>query len=469
MLLLSVTDAANSDTHVRFARLGLRRRVTATGLIALADLPVGTARLAFYTRTAYFSQSEAERRSAKLLPIQVRRQIDADLAFNEPFLARHYATSLPGGGRQNLALAAVAEADYALLANRLPLATRPFACITPAECAMAALLSKLTREPVRVLWRRGRQMVGLLVRQGAIHARHAARVEQDVAADEAAFALRVLPLLGAAVARFSTTASVAGVLPTLALGDWSGLAASFDSTLGAGLRAQLHRLFTGAPADDVAQWPELYGLRFVTDHFNFLSSDYQGEVRGTLLARPLLVPGALTSAVFGLLAAFNAVQASQLEQAMQTRRTTLETQLKAVDSQRPKPEEVEKIKRRLGVKSTLEGLRLDRFLAWISTNTPPGVIIRKLEVNRSANPSPVATMVAPSSEEKEASAPAQSWLAAIEFEVPGAYSQSEERSAAIMSALATKGKLISSALRVGDDQPSRLLITLVTQETAFLE
>jgi hypothetical protein len=78
-------------------------------------------------------------------------------------------------------------------------------------------------------------------------------------------------------------------------------------------------------------------------------------------------------------------------------------------------------------------------------------------------------MVAPSSEEKEASAPAQSWLAAIEFEVPGAYSQSEERSAAIMSALATKGKLISSALRVGDDQPSRLLITLVTQETAFLE
>jgi hypothetical protein len=84
MLLLSATDAANNATHLRFARLGLGRKVTATGLIALGDLPTGMARLAFYTRSAYFSQTETERRPAKILAIQARRLIDAELAFNEP-------------------------------------------------------------------------------------------------------------------------------------------------------------------------------------------------------------------------------------------------------------------------------------------------------------------------------------------------------------------------------------------------
>lgn len=268
MLLLSATDAANSATHLRFARLGLRRKVTATGLIALADLPTGTARLAFYTRSAYFSQNETERQPAKLLAIQARRLIDAELAFNEPFRARQRATAVAGEGRQNLALAAVSEADYSLVVNRLPLAIRPFATITTAECAMAALLGKLTSEPVSLLWRRGSQMLGLLVKQGEIHARHATRVEQQEAQDEAAFAVRVLPLLAASAARFGTTAGAAVVLPTLTLGEWGSLPAGFDTPLEAGLKVQLRKLFVGAPVDDVAQWPELYGLRFVTDHFN---------------------------------------------------------------------------------------------------------------------------------------------------------------------------------------------------------
>jgi hypothetical protein len=468
MLLLSATDAANNATHLRFARLGLGRKVTATGLIALGDLPTGMARLAFYTRSAYFSQTETERRPAKILAIQARRLIDAELAFNEPFRARMRATAVPGEGRQNLALAAVAEAEYTQLANRLPLATRPFDCIAPAECAMAALLGKLTREPVRILWRRGNQMLGLLVKQGDIHGRLATRVEQDAAVDEAAFAERVLPLLGAAAARVSPSGGAA-VLPTLALGEWGSLPAGFDTALGAGLRVQLHKLFTGAPVDDVAQWPELYGLRFVSDHFNFLTSDYQAEVQGVLLARPLLRTAAFATAVIGGLAALAAVQANQLGQGLQTRRATLEADLNAVESQRPKPDELEKLKRRLGVQSTLEGLRLDRFLAWISANTPNGVIIRRLEVNRSATPLPPAAAlpVAPGPEAKDPAASRQSWTAAIEYEVPGAYAQAEQKSAAIMAALGTKAKLLSSALSIDNDLPSRLKIVLATQETAF--
>jgi hypothetical protein len=470
MLLLTATDAANDATQFRFAHLGLLRKVTATGVISLAELPAGTARLAFYTRSAYFSQTETERRPAKLLPLMVRRLIDADLAFNEPFRARHRATAVVGEGRQNLAVAAVAEADYALLANRLPLTTRAFANITPAECAMAALLGKLSREPVRLLWRRGNQLLGLLVRQGDIYARHAARVEQDVAVDEANFAERVLPLLATAATRFATGSGAPPVLPTLALGEWGSLPAVVDGALGLALRVQLQALFTGAPVDDVAHWPELYGLRFVGDDFNFLTSDYQAEVQGVLLTRPLLRTAALATAVFGGMATLAAVQTNQLSAGLETRRAALETQLKAIDSQRPKPEELEKLKRRMGVQSTLEGLRLDRFLAWVSANTPPGVIIRKLEVSRSASttPAPAALpVVDQSSAAKEAAPPAQSWSVAIEYEVPGVYAQVEQKSAAIMSGLGTRSKLISSSLRIDNDQPSRLMIALVTQASSF--
>jgi hypothetical protein len=274
--------------------------------------------------------------------------------------------------------------------------------------------------------------------------------------------------VGAAAARVSPRGGAA-VLPTLALGEWGSLPAGFDTALGAGLRVQLHKLFTGAPVDDVAQWPELYGLRFVSDHFNFLTSDYQAEVQGVLLARPLLRTAAFATAVIGGLAALAAVQANQLGQGLQTRRATLEADLNAVESQRPKPDELEKLKRRLGVQSTLEGLRLDRFLAWISANTPNGVIIRRLEVNRSATPLPPAAAlpVAPGPEAKDPAASRQSWTAAIEYEVPGAYAQAEQKSAAIMAALGTKAKLLSSALSIDNDLPSRLKIVLATQETAF--
>ncbi|MCF8212151.1 MAG: hypothetical protein K9K38_22530 [Rhodoferax sp.] len=475
-LLLSATDAAGGTSQLRFVRLGMGRKVTATGTVAVADLPSGTARLAFYTRGAYFSQTETERRPAKLLVIQARRLIDAELAFNEPFRARQRATAVPGEGRQNLALAAVSEADYALLVSQLPLARRPFACITPAECAMAALLGKLSREPVRLLWRRGSQMLGLLVRQGEILARHATRVEHDAGADESAFALRVLPLLGASAARFAP-GDATDLLPTLALGEWGALPAGFDSAVGAGLRVQLQALFTGAPVDDVAHWPELYGLRFVADNFNFLGGDYLAEVQGVQLARPLVLAASLAALATGLWAAATVVQGLNLNQGLEQRRTTLATALQTLDSQRPKPEELERLKRRLGVQSALEGLRLDRFLAWVSANTPPGVIIRRLEVNRSATPAAaplaaataVAGLPATGSLGQDGAAARQGWAVAIEYEVPGSYAQAEQKSAAILAALGNRAKLLNSGLQIHNDEPSRLVIALVAQEAAFLE
>ena len=465
MLLLTTTDYAADDGLLRYARIGSGRKVLATGTARVVDLPPGEARVSFYARTAYFNQTETDRRAAQMQPIHARRLIDGELAFSEPFRARQRATTAPGEGRQNLALAAVAEADYALLANRLPLLQRPFACITAAECALAALLGKATKEPARLLWRRGSHMLGLLVEGGQIHARHAARVEREAALDEATFADRVLPLLSGAANRSGNAGAGRDVVITLALGEWGALPEGVDAKIGAGVRNQLQALFPGAPADDVAAWPELYGLPFVAEDFNFLTLPYQAEVQGARLAKPVLWVAGAAAAVFGMVAAFSALQASDLNSGTDTRRTALTANLQKVESQIPKPEDIEKLKRRLGVQSTLEGIRLDRFLAWVSKNTPKGVIIRKLDVSRDASPAAPATAGAANA----APLPLVSWKAAIEYEVPGPYAEAEQKSAAIMTALGNKSKLVSSALNVKNDEPSRLSISLVTQETVFAE
>jgi len=472
MLLLSTTGDAAHDGTLRYASLGARRKVIATGTVSLADLPAGQARLSFYTRTAYFSQIETDRRTAKMIPIQARRLIDGELAFNEPFRARQRATTAPGEGRQNLALAAVAEADYALIANRLPLLQRPFACITAAECALAALLGQVTQEPVRLLWRRDKQIVGLLVEAGQIHARHAARVEREAALDEATFADRVLPLLATAANRAGNTQAGRSVVITLGLGQWGVLPEGVDGKIGSGVQSQLQALFPGAPVDDVAAWPELYGLPFVTPEFNFLAADYQAEVQGVRLTRPMLWLAGAAAAVCGTVAALAAVQAQGIDSDVATRRATLTASYQQIQSQIPTPEDIEKLKRRMGVESALEGIRLDRFLAWVSNNTPKGVIIRKLEVSRdtTARAAAPAAPAAPSPVAAAANAvAAPSWKAAIEFEVPGIYAEAEAKSAAIMAALGSKSKLLGSALSVKNDEPTRLSISLVTQETVFAE
>jgi hypothetical protein len=467
MLLLTTTDDAADDGLLRYASIGSGRKVLATGTVRMVDLPAGEARVSFYARTAYFNQTETDKRSAQMQPIHARRLIDGELAFNEPFRARQRATTAPGEGRQNLALAAVAEADYALLANRLPLLQRPFACKTAVECALAALLGKATKEPARLLWRRGSHMLGLLVEGGRIHARHAARVEREAALDEATFADRVLPLLSGAASRSGNAGSGRDVVITLALGEWGALPEGVDAKIGVGVRSQLLALFPGAPADDVTAWPELYGLPFVPEEFNFLTPAYQAEVQGVRLVKPVLWAAVAAAAAFGMAAAYAAIQASNLNSGTDARRTALAANLQMVESQIPKPEDIEKLKRRLGVQSTLEGIRLDRFLAWVSKNTPKGVIIRKLDVSRDGNPTPPARATARAANAD--SLPLVSWKAAIEYEVPGSYAEAEKRSAAIMAALGNKSKLVSSSLNVKNDEPSRLSINLVTQETVFAE
>lgn len=466
MLLLSTLGDVAGEGEFRFASIGPGRKVRASGSVKLADLPAGETRLSFYNRTAFFSKVEVVKQVTKMLPIQVRRLIDAELAFNEPFRACQRAKDA-GEGRQDLTMVAVAESDYALVANRLPLMQRPFACITATECALAALVGQVTPAPVQLLWRRGQNLVGLLVERGEILVRHATRVEGDAVEDETAFAERVLPLLASAANRSGRVGSPGrDVVVTLALGEWGVLPAGKDNKISAGLRSQLQALFPGAPTGEVAAWPELYGLPFVSADFSFLSMGYQAEVNGVRLTRPLLWATAGATALFAMAAAFASIQTSGMNDQREVRSGALQRELQSV-GQLPGAEDIELLKRRLGVQSTLEGIRLDRFLAWVSKNTPKGVVIRKLQVDRDTT---AATAVAPPNNVPNGTpAPVQSWKAAIEYELPGAYAEVETKSAAVMAALGSKTKLITSVLNVKNDEPARLTINLVTQETIFSE
>jgi len=463
MLLLSTTGDASAESELRYASLGAGRKVTATGTVRLADLPAGEARLSFYSRIAFFNHVVTEKTAAKMVPIQVRRLIDAELAFNEPFRSRQRTTDA-GEGRQNLAISAVAEADFTMVTAHLPLAQRPFACVTPAECVLAALMAQVTKEPVRLLWRRANQLLGVLVVNGVVHARHATRVENDTAQDEADFAARVLPLLAATANRLPTPGPALDVVVTLALGEWGALPEGVDNKIASGVYSQLEDLFPGAPANDVKAWPELYGLPFVAPEFNFLAAEYQAEVDSVRYAKPVIWAVGGVTALYLTAMAFAAIQTSGINSQLATRRADISGSVQSVSSKLPSPADIETLKRRLGVQNALDGIRLDRFLAWVSKNTPPDMRIRMLDISREQAPAaPNQAGQAP------AVVPQQSWKAAIEYEVTGPYADAERKSASVIAALGKKTKLLSSQLNVVSGEPAHLSISLVTQETVFSE
>lgn len=465
MLLLSTTGDASGESELRYARIGAGRKVMATGMVRLADLPAGEARLSFYSRIAFFSHVVTEKSAPKMLPIQVRRLIDAELAFNEPFRSRQRATEA-GEGRHNLAIAAVAEADFSLVTTHLPLAQRPFANVTPVECVLAALLAQVSKEPVRVLWRRVNQLLGLLVVDGVVHARHAARVENDTAQDEADFAARVLPLLASTANRLPTAGPGRDVVLTLALGEWGQLPDGLDNKIANGVYTQLEALFPLAPDSEVKAWPELFGLGFVPAEFNFLPAEYQAEVDSVRYAKPMMWTATAVAVGFATVAAVAAVQANDITSKLEARRAEISSNVQNVSSKLPSPGDIEALKRRLGVQNALDGIRLDRFLAWVSKNTPQDMRIRTLDVSRGAGAPAAANPVVPAA---TTSSPSQSWNVAIDYEVPGPYAEAESKVAAVIAALGTKTKLLSSQLSVSNDQAARLSITLVTQETVFSE
>ncbi|WXG54192.1 MAG: hypothetical protein RNU03_05720 [Candidatus Sedimenticola sp. (ex Thyasira tokunagai)] len=374
-LLLAVVPGGDGQPVLHYAMVD-GRRIRKVGEGEPAGL-TGPMRAAVFSPAGYFERVDLAAPSPKLLPLAARRHLDAELVFDEPYRLR--VRSRVKRERTIAAdMAAMPELDLDTAVALLPLEEQPCLQMVPVELAIAALVRKATAEPVIVLWEKGGVLLSLLIAEGMIEA----RTRENVSAEN-----REL-VIARAEASLRTSASHRGegreIFLTLGMGDLCGHGADlgeksvevFEKKL-----AKLYRGRRGMAADIVLRSPELYGLPFVDDDWNFQEKNYRDQVQSWRYAKPVAAAAGVAGILFALYGGFQHLQAMNAASEFDKRQAKLlQTQ---VEIGRILPSEQAMATARSGLQVQVQSLsevRLDHMLDWLTHLVPEGVIIRSLVV-----------------------------------------------------------------------------------------
>lgn len=455
------------------------RTIISEGECALSDIPqVACMRVAFLGRSAYFDALVTEVKSRKMRPFLARRHLDNALAFNEPFRLR-FSAELVGDERQRLSLSAVSEADIAAASQHLPLHSRTCEHLSLVESAIAAFVALETSEAVSVLWQRGSALLGLIVQNGIVQyrlleTRLANARPNDTSATAANTELRDAHAERLARLRASLNSAAQRIIPNqeirfhLQLGELAGTsaprianAAPASATLAAlkslespesleSLESRLARRFTACQPNAPLQWPEVYGLQYVSNDTNLLESDYQQHIwaqKAALILGGLLTAGAVASTALALT---QYAEWQSISTALEERRVRVEADYAAINPRRPSSSQLNALEQRMKIESGASDFRVDALLAWISDIAPRGATIRSLEIGHAA-----ASSASPAS---TANNDAQAGLRVhVEWELQGDYPKVEELAAQLTRSLVERTRLANSKLEYMPTSPSQAM------------
>lgn len=375
-LLLAVIPGEDGEAVVRYAGV-TGRRIVAAGEGVPSRL-AGPTRVSVFSLDSYFEQVDLAAASVKLLPLVARRHVSAELVFDDASY-RLRARSRSKRERTIAAdIAAMPESDLDAAVSMLPLQQRPCLQMVPLELAIAALVCKATTEPVMVFWEKGGVLISLLVAGGMVQTRMRERVtddDRDVIISRAEASLR-------------TNANRSGqnreIFLTLYTGDLSGRKQKTPEKAAHALEkklARLYRVSRNIPKDAVLRDPELYGLPFVAENWNFLEADYRTQVHSWRYARPAAALAGLAGILIALYGGLQHLQALGIASDFDQRRAELNTNLAEFQRIRPSDEAMASVRSRLLVQQqSLNEVRLDRLLDWLTHLVPDGVVISALEM-----------------------------------------------------------------------------------------
>lgn len=381
-LLLAVVPGQDGELVVRHALVS-GRHLLATG----EGVPTGEvvpSRVSLYAAESYFEQVDLAAASDKLLPLVARRHVDAELVFDDAL----YRLRALGRARREQTIAAdimaLPEKELETVQSLLPLRELPCLQMVPLELAIAALVNKVTSEPAIVFWERGGELVSLLVEGGMVQNRMRERVlddTRDVVISRAEAGLR------AGANSFGTNREI---FLTLFMGDLTDYrrdsrekaARALESKLG-----RLYRLGRNMPEDAVLREPELYGLPLVDEKWSLLDTGYRSEVRAWRYARPMTAAACLAGLLAAMYGGLQHLQALSIASDFDQRRQQLNASLVEYERMRPGDEAVLAVRSHLDVQwQSLDEVRLDRMLHWLTHLVPGGVAIRELEVAPAPQP-----------------------------------------------------------------------------------
>jgi hypothetical protein len=375
-LLLACTPDVNGDMSISHALVG-GRRVHAAGE-GIARNFSGPLRVALFSLESYFERADLAAASVKLLPLVARRHVDSELVFDDA-LYRLRARSVTKGERTITAdIAALPERDMEEAVSQLPLQQQPCLQLVPMELAIAALVERVTREPVMVFWQKAGFLVSMLVHGGMVLARMRERVNEQ---ERDAIIARAESGLRAAAVQAGENRETYQVLYT---GELAALEGESSERATHALAKKLTKLFrTGkhAPRDSVLRTPELYGLPFVPAEWSFLDMDYQAQVNAWRYARPAAAVAAAAGVAAAVYGGILHAQALWLASDFDQRRVELGAAITEFEQMRPSDEDMAAVDGRLRVQhESYDEVRLDRMLNWLTHLVPEGVVISSLEL-----------------------------------------------------------------------------------------
>jgi hypothetical protein len=390
-VLLAVVPGQDGETVVRYAIVN-GRRILATG----EGLPAHSGRATracLFSLDSYFEQVDLAAASVKLLPLVARRHVDAELVFDDASYRLRARSRSRRERTIDADIAALPEHDLEEAISMLPMQQQPCQQLVPLELSIAALVNKATPEPVMVFWEKGGMVVSLLVAGGMVRTRMRERVtdeNRDV-------------ILGRAEAGLKSSANHAGdnreVTLSLYLGELSGRKYETQEKAAVTLERKLARCFRGGrgvDGDAVLRDPELYGLQFVAESWNFLEVEYRTQVLAWRYAKPSAAMAAAAGVMIAIFGGVQHLQALNIASAFDRQRAELSAGMAEYQRIRPSDEVMAAVRSRLLVQEqSFSEVRLDRMLDWLTHLVPDGVVISALEMAPSPLPRQRTAMETP--------------------------------------------------------------------------
>jgi hypothetical protein len=260
----------------------------------------------------------------------------------------------------------------------LPLHQRPCLQMVPLELAIAALVHKVTSEPVMVFWEKGGVLISMLVAEGMVQNRMRERVSEG---DREV-------ILGRAEERMRSSANRVGenreVYLSLYTGELCERQQQSSEKAAKALEQKLlraYRVGRKIPKEAVLRDPELFGLPLVAREWSFLESDYRTQVLAWRYAKPAAALAGVAGLAVALYGGLQHLQALGIASDFDHRRAELQANLAEFERIRPSDEAMASVRSRLQVQQqSLSEVRLDRMLDWLTHLVPDGVAISTLEM-----------------------------------------------------------------------------------------
>ncbi|MCE1241657.1 hypothetical protein [Oryzomicrobium sp.] len=462
-VLVSVGESGGESLEarrVRYAVLKGRRvvREAECEMHELARLGGWQMRASFFSRGAYFERTPSQTDNPRLAAVVARRFIDAEMLFSEAYRLRLQIASA-GETDFSLRLAACAEIDCLRIEEGLPLETQPVRLAALEESAIAAVVATATSEPVEVYFARGERFVYFIAEAGEVRQRRLDFLPPDEDGIKDALQRAELALSGGG--GWGIGDAAARMPLRIYLGDLKSRSAQADAqrdSASRGLERQLAALVSGG---DVLARPELFGLLWVKNRWNMLENAQVQRALAWQVALPasLVLGGA--SLVLAGLALTHAVENAGLSRQLEGERAQVLRERDVLMGRVPDQAVQARFSEFFGLlQQRNQQVRVDRLLAWVTQELPPGVVIRSISIRPagggavSAESKPLPPNEPPG---RVAASGASEHRVQLALTVPGTYESVEAQAGEVLKRLSAKLRFGQSNLKYESGQERALL------------